>query len=119
MTTGGACSAICAFAFGKEEGGDFAFTQTMIDSIVADGLVYFSGPMTPYRPELPPFYLRPLLYLCVSDLNKNLLVQSSGLITLLTETLLLDSEHTRQDQNAAIKAAIQQDAAECFLQLAL
>ena len=40
-------------------------------------------------------------------------------IKLITEALLLDPEHARQNQDEAIKAAIQQDAAECFLQLAL
>ena len=33
--------------------------------------------------------------------------------------LLLDPGHTRQSQDEAIKVAIQQDAAECFLQLAV
>ena len=50
--------------------------------------------------------------LCVSDVNKKLLVQCPDLLTLVTEMLLLDPEHARQDQDEAIKAAIQKDACE-------
>ena len=96
-TTSGPCSAVCALAFGKEEGGDFTFDQENIDSIVADNLAHLSGAMADYKPELQPFYLRPLVHLCVSDVNKMLLVQCSDLSTLLAEALLLDPGHMRQE----------------------
>ena len=70
-------------------------------------------------PVVPPFYLRGLRCLCVSDVNKTLLVQCPDLVTLITDMLLVDPHHPRQSQDEAIKAAIQKDAAECFLQLAL
>jgi hypothetical protein len=35
------------------------------------------------------------------------------------EALLLDSEHTRQDQSEDVRGSIQRDAAECLMQLAL
>ena len=41
MSTNGACSAVCALAFGKQEGGDFAFDQQMIDGSVAESLRTF------------------------------------------------------------------------------
>ena len=84
-----------------------------------DELVYFSGVKAAFKPQLPPFFLQPLVHLCVSDVNKRLLVQCKELVTLLTEALFLDPNHGRQNQDESIKAAIQQDAVDCFLQLAL
>ncbi len=119
MSTNGACPAVCAMAFGKEEGGHFAFDQAMIDGVIHDKLTYFSGAKSGFLPQLPPFFLRPLVHLCVSDVNKRLLVQSSDLVRLLTEGLLVAPQHERHTQDEPIKAAVQQDAAECLLQLAL
>ncbi len=119
MSTNGACPTVCAMAFGKEEGGHFTFDQAMIDGVIHDKLINFSGVKSGFLEQLPPFFLRPLVHLCVSDVNKRLLVQSPDLVTLLTEGLLLNPQHERQTQDEPIKAAIQQDAAECFLQLAL
>ena len=45
-------------------------------------------------------------------------MKCSHFIPLLLETLLLDADHQRQSQELTVKAAIQCDAAECFLQLA-
>ena len=119
------CAKVCALIFGKDESGDFAFNQAMVDGVAADLFFWFSGRVVgsqtvneqaaAIKPELPPFYLSPLLHLCVSDANKMLLVESSSAIALITEGLLLDPEHVRQSQDQAIKAAIQLDAAECFL----
>ena len=51
----------------------------------------FSMPViAPFTPVLPPFYLKPLVHLCISDENKRLLVKSPKLTPLLTEALLLD-----------------------------
>ena len=46
-------------------------------------------------------------------------VQSKELLPLLLEVLLLDPAHPRQQADPEIKAAIQADAAECLLQIAL
>ena len=54
-----------------------------------------------------------------ADVNKKLLIECTTLLTLLTETLLLDPSHMRQEEDERIKAIIQQDAAECLLQIAL
>ena len=119
FTSAGPASAVCALAFGKEEGGDFEFTQTMIDSTLAGQLSIYSGTMAPFTPTLPPFFLRPVVHLCISDVNKALLIRSPDLMKLLIEALLLDPEHTRQDQLETTKGTLQHDAAECFMQLAL
>jgi len=58
------------------------------------------------------------MYEC-ADINKKLLLQSPEPIKLVMEALLLDPEHMRQDQSQDVKGAIQCDAAECILQLAL
>jgi hypothetical protein len=47
------------------------------------------------------------------------MLQTAQLTTLLNEALLLDPDHVRQDQERSIKVILQQDAAECYLQLAL
>ena len=109
---------ICAIVFGKSEDSDFKFSQNMIDVAVTNTSQHFGGLMAPVMPTLPPFFFRPILHLCVSDENKTLIVQSPELIALLTEALLLDGGHVRAKQDAQTKAAIQQDAAECFLWLA-
>ena len=51
--------------------------------------------------------------------NKALLVKSPQLAQLLIEGLLLDPSHVRYEQADEVKAAIQCDAAECLMQLAL
>jgi hypothetical protein len=72
---------------------------------------------------LPPSFIRCVVQLCISDANKTLLLQSPEPIKLITEALLLDPQHIRNhgalDQSEDIKGAIQRDAAECFMQLAL
>ena len=48
-----------------------------------------------------------------------MLVQCDALIPTLLDALFLDPEHPRKDMDEALRAAIQCDGAECFLQLAL
>ena len=109
---------ICALVFGKADGSEFKYTQSMTDVAVANSMAIMSGAMAPIVPTLAPFFLRPIVHLCVSDENKEFLVRSPELIKLLTESLLLDDAHVRANQDPQTKAAIQQDAAECFLWLA-
>ena len=60
---------------------------------------------------------------CCADANKKLLIRTSEPIKLIMEALLLDPEHARNrgdfGQSDEVKAAIQCDAAECIMQLAL
>ena len=59
----------------------------------------------------------------VDDANKVLLVKSSALVPLLVATMFLAADHPRNggdvDVDEAVKAAIQTDAANCFLQIAV
>ena len=41
----------------------------------------------------------PILALCVSDINKQLLLNSEGFIPILVDSLLLDPEHPRRDDS--------------------
>ena len=57
--------------------------------------------------------------LCVADANKATLVQCDVLIPTLLDALFLDPENPRKDMDERLRAGIQCDGAECFLQLAL
>ena len=48
-----------------------------------------------------------------------MLVQCDALIPTLLGALFLDQEHPRKDMDEPLRAGIQSDGAECFLQLAL
>jgi len=108
-------------AFGKEEGdGKFQLSLETVELALKDVLTCFSGGRMPWYPVLSRLFMKSAAHLVISDANKNLLVQSAETLTpLLVETLLLDSEHPRQNQDEQTRAAIQRDSSECFLQLAL
>ena len=58
--------------------------------------------------------------LCTNaDANKQMLVRCDVLIPTLLDAVFLDPEHPRKDMDEALRAGIQCDGAECFLQLAL
>ena len=48
-----------------------------------------------------------------------MLVHNDGLIPTLLDALFLDPEHPRKDMDETLRAGVQCDGAECFLQLAL
>ena len=48
-----------------------------------------------------------------------MLVHNDGLIPTLLDALFLDPEHPRKDMDKTLRAGVQCDGAECFLQLAL
>ena len=111
---------VCACAFGKDEGELFEFTTNDIASALENLASIFSGIMAQWTPKLQNYFLRPILQLCISDKNKRLLLDcGSTLISLLTEVLLLDPDHPRQSEEQRVKVALQQDAVECLLQLAV
>ena len=119
-TTSTTIARVCALAFGKEEeGADFTFSQGLIDLFVRVILSVFSGPMAPFNPTLPSFFLTAVRHLCISDSNKELLVRCPDLVALLTDALFLAEDNVRQSLDTATKAAIQEQATECLLQLAL
>jgi hypothetical protein len=117
----------------------------MVDDMIAGQLDEFSGVIAAFTAELPSFFMCLVVHLCISvshccrcvsarasmtdrtdahrppaqDVNKQLVLRSPELTKLLTEALLLDPEHVRRDQSEDVKCAIQRDAAECIMQLAL
>ena len=75
--------------------------------------------MVLFTPVLQAHFFCSILHLCISDTNKNLLVQSVGLIGLLLDALFLADDHERKDAPDSEKAPAQTDAAAACLQLAL
>ena len=129
--------------FGKDEadGAKFEFTQELVDEIVEGKKDVLTGALVPLFPTIPAYDLRPLVHLCISgtaclldrtgcfprpltfsliaDANKAMLVRCDALIPTLLDSLFLDPEHPRKDMDETLRAGIQRDGAECFLQLAL
>ena len=107
--------------FGKEEsgGGGFAFTFEVVESIVMQLNDFLSGALVAFFPLLPAHFIRPVLQLAISDVNKPFLVKcAAGLLKLLVEALFLDPLHVRAETACETKAAVQADAVTCCLQLA-
>eukprot|EP01043_Picozoa_sp_COSAG02_P000789 COSAG02_NODE_16_length_56207_cov_9.816122_6_plen_190_part_00 len=59
------------------------------------------------------------LELCISDMNKPLLLARPDFIPYLVDGLLLDPEHPRADMKAELTSWCQQHHAECLAQLAV
>lgn len=117
LTTAGFCAPICAEIFGKQEDG-FEFSQAHVEVLLAMKKDGFDGNSQAYFAKTP-HYLKPIEALCISDANKLLMVKSTTLIPLLLSTLFLEADHVLSDLNTDIKAAIQTDATNCFLQIAV
>eukprot|EP01051_Picozoa_sp_SAG22_P016103 SAG22_NODE_2212_length_2831_cov_2.290996_1_plen_646_part_10 len=114
------CAMICAVIFGKdEEGSDFHFSQSDINSVVVVLKDILSGALVAWFPELPGHWFLPMLHLCVSDVNKFMLVRSAELKPLLLAALFLDPDHLRKDADVSMKAPIQAAAAAAILQIAV
>jgi hypothetical protein len=60
-----------------------------------------------------------MLHFCISDTNKQMLLNNSKFIPHLVHALLLSPEHARKDTPEEIKAAVQRDFAECIQQVSL
>jgi hypothetical protein len=62
-----------------------------------------------------------MLHFCISDTNKQMLLNNKGFIPHLVHALLLEGspEHARKDTPEEIKAAVQRDFAECIQQVSL
>ena len=127
MTTSALTSQICALTFGKHEKDDgdgsgerFVFTERDIDVLLVFTRDIFDGALTPWF-AITPHWLKPIEALCISDANKILLVKSSALVPLLVAALFIyvDAEHVRFSVDAEVKAAVQSDAVNCFLQIAV
>ena len=126
LETGSRATRIAAVVWGRDDdGGGLAFKQEDIDKVVQvadhrDRELVAIFPMTAAHGTA-------IRSLAVSDLNKELLLSSEGLIPLLIDSLLLDQDHPRRDNPAALgktdwegaKGPVQRDFAEVLAQLAV
>ena len=123
MTTSSFCAILCATVFGKGEDsrdkGGFEFSQDLVNEVVMTHGSWLSGPLVGFFPTLPAHFLCALVNLCISDLNKPMLVKCPDLIATLVSGLIVDPEHQRKDMAEPLRAGIQRNSVECFLQLAL
>ncbi len=122
--TGVSATRIAAQVWGRDDDGSgLTFLQQDIDKIV-----HVSNQRDPkaavIRTSLGPMtasYGQVILNLCVSDLNKELLLNAEGLVPLLLDLLLLDPEHPCREQADfdAFAPAVQRDFTEAITQLAM
>ena len=68
LTTATFCCGLCAVVFGKDEGGGpFTFSESLVHNVVAIQREWISNPLLNLvQPTLEPYYLRPLVHLCIS-----------------------------------------------------
>ena len=86
---------LAAQVWGRDDdGGGLTFRQVDIDKIVQQA--DHRGPRVQFL-SMQADHGQPILNLCVSDLNKQLLLNAEGFIPLLVDSLLLDPEHPRMD----------------------
>ena len=106
---------LVALLFGKEEdGGHFSFDAGSVNDLVSFLQEQLSGITVQFFPNLSAYWFKPVQFLCVSDVNKELLIENKdAVIPLLLEALFLEPERSKN------KAAIQQSVAESLLQIAL
>ena len=91
----------------------------VVESIVMQLNDFLSGALVAFFPLLPAHFIRPVLQLAISDVNKLFLVKcAAGLLKLLVEAFFLDPLHVRAETACETKAAVQADAVTCCLQLA-
>ena len=120
LESGAACASLCALAFGKDEsGGGFSFSQEAVTGAVSYLQEILTGKLIGWWPAIFPYHLRPMLHLCISDSNKELLCSCGELtVSLLVSACFLEPDHPRKDAADSEKGPVQIVAAECFLQLA-
>lgn len=118
LTSSALCAQTTAVIFGKrEESEGFEFAQKHIAQIVTMLNSMLDGTASAFWPQKSTCFLKPLVFLCVSDANKRMLVREKAqLLTCLRK--LLDTVTAREDMTETVQAAVQMDAAESALQLA-
>ena len=99
LETGSQATKIAALVWGRDDGGlakpvGLTFKQHDMDKIVS--LIDHRGPLAGFAP-MREDHGQAILSLCVSDINKELLLKAEGLISLLVDSLLLDPEHPRME----------------------
>ena len=123
--TGVSATTIAALVWGRDDdGGGLIFQKQDIDQILQ--LKDHRGDAAGLWP-MKVDHGKTILNLCVSDLNKDLLLKCSGFIPLLVDSLLLDPEHPRMENTTMsgvtdwerVKAPVQRDFTEAIAQLAM
>ena len=102
LETGVQAAKAAALVWGRDDdGGGLAFRQEEIDKVMqlVDHRGYFAS-IFGMRAD----HGHPILALCVSDINKQLLLNSEGFVPLLVDSLLLDLEHPRRDDSPIVAA---------------
>ena len=97
LETGVQAAKAAALVWGRDDdGGGLAFRQEDIDKVMrmADHRGYFAS-IYAMRAD----HGHAILALCVSDVNKQLLLNSEGFIPILVDSLFLDLEHPRRDDS--------------------
>lgn len=123
--TGGHATKIAAKVWGRSDDADgLVFRQTDIDKIVeAAGHHGDAAQILP----MSAGHGQSILNLSVSEINKDLLLNAEGFIPLLVDSLLLDPDHPRRNNDTllgstdfeAVKGPVQRDFAEAIAQFAL
>jgi hypothetical protein len=98
--------------WGRDDGGGLTFKQQdfakLLQAMDHRGTAVGAFPMK-------EDFGQPILSLCVSDLNKRLLLSCQNFIPLIVDSLLLDPEHPRID-NATIMGKTDWEAAKAPVQ---
>ena len=108
LETGFQATKIAALVWGRDDDGvKFRFKQEEVDKIVlaADHRGTFAECWA-----MREDHGHAILALCVSDLNKQLLLNSEGFIPLLVDSMFLDLEHPRRDDSPLVTAKTDFDA---------
>jgi hypothetical protein len=119
-TTDVQAAKLCALVFGRDEGGvgAFSFTQDQVDYMLRQwsAIVRAEGW---HAQKLPTHEFIHVLELCISDLNKALLLANASFIPYLISGLMLAPDHPRSGLSDELKTWVQTTHAECFAQLAV
>ena len=126
LASGVQATKIAAMTWGRDDDvGGLSFKQQDIDNIVH--VADHRGPGATLWP-MRPNHGRYILSLSISDRNKELLLSAEGFLPLLVDSLLLDPEHPRMENNTMMgettdwegaKGPVQRDFAETIAQLAM
>lgn len=124
LETGLNATRIAAQVWGRDDGGGLAFKPQDMAKVVQ--VADHRGPHVAIIP-MTANHGQSILSLCVSDSHKAMLLEVEGFIPLLVDSLLLDPQHPRMNNNAltgatdweGAKGPVQRDYAEAIAQLAM
>jgi hypothetical protein len=111
---------ICAAnLYGKDEDNTFGINQDEVDGFIDLDTELMACNYWGANIPMGPNQARGLLMLCISDSNKEMLIESPGFVEHMIASLMLDPNHKRQDTSQATKERVQRDYAECIQQISL